>query len=162
VNTRSILYFLAIGVLSSTPALGDKLSSQSMEQGENSVSVHELSKGNAGNNAILGHSMGPSASNESTFTSQLKDFDEGGRVSILQGLISSKPDSDGKSWKFPEIGSTHGEEFGKIDHKDFGKHHKVLVGDGPPPASVPEPRSLTLLLLGMGALGALLYRRNLL
>jgi hypothetical protein len=164
VKNRFILYFLAVGILSAAPALADRISASSMEQNGKPLSVRELPNEGVFQGVSFGRNFGSSQFDEAISGFQGKDLDEGGKVSFLKGLLNSDSIEDGTTWSFFELGQKNGVHFVKSHRKDAEKHHPIKVGhDEPAPTTtaIPEPNTFTLLLLGMGVLGMILYRRSL-
>jgi PEP-CTERM motif len=164
-KSRNVLYFLAVSVLSAAPALADKIPPPyiAMEQGGNSISVHELQDGNFLQRARSDRTVGIDASNEATFVSRLNNFDGDDKVSIMDELSSSKLGKTNGKGRSLVLGSRLGHPLGGGGDLDRGKGKSIkLEGSGSPltVVAVPEPDSFTFVLLGLGALGMLLYRRN--
>jgi hypothetical protein len=130
-----------------------------MEHEGKSVSMRGLPNGYWFRNAATGHKIGLSAL-RSNFTSHLRDFDEDGRLAIMNDRSSVGVDEV----SFLPLESTGSELFEKPDAKGNGRHHPVDVdnqGSSLPPVVVAEPEAFALVLVGVGVLGLLLYRRNL-
>jgi hypothetical protein len=166
-KNRNVLYFLAVSVLSAAPALADKIPPPyytAMEQGRNSISVHELQYGNFLQRARSDRTLGIDASNEATFVSRLNNFDGDDKVSIMDELSSSKLGKTNGKGRSLVLDSGLGHPLGGGGDRDRGKRKPIKLEVGGPPltvVAVPEPDSFTFVLLGLGALGMLLYRRNL-
>jgi hypothetical protein len=164
VKNRSILYFLAVGVLSAAPAFADRIPDTAMEQGRNSVSIYQLLYGNSLQHADSNWSLrigDVGASNEVTFVSRLNNFDD--KVSIMNELSSSKSGKTDNERRFIELGLKLGDSLGNGGDRDRGKYKLVKLEGGRPSltvTAVPEPDSFTLVLFGLGVLAMLLYRRN--
>lgn len=166
VKNRSILYFLAVGVLSAAPAFADRIPDTAMEQGRNSVSIYQLPYGNSLQHADSNWNLrigDVGASNKVTFVSRLSNFDDDDKVSIMNELSSSKSGKTDNERRFIELGLKLGDSLGNGSDRDRGKYKLVKLEGGGPSltvTAVPEPDSFTLVLFGLGVLAMLLYRRN--
>ena len=161
-KNKSILLFLAVGVLSAAPAFADKLPHAAIEQSTNSFSFHQHPNGNSLQNAVNIQNFGRSTFNDAMAGSPLIIFDEDGKALTAKDLLSFKPGKNYNEGHFIDLDLKHSGAFGG-SAKDPGKHNPKGVGvDGPsaPEVAVPEPGSFTLVLFGLGMLGALRYRRS--
>jgi hypothetical protein len=161
-KNRNVLYFLAVGVLSAAPAIADKIPPPyiAMEQDGNSISVHELQYGNFLQRARSDRTLGI---DEATFVSRLNNFDGDDKVSIMDESSSSKLGKTNGPGRSLVLDSRLGHPLGGGGDRDRGERKPIKLEVGGPPltvVAVPEPDSFTFVLLGLGALGMLLCRRN--
>ena len=162
-NNRSLLYFLAVGVLSAAPALADRVPEGFMEHEGKSVSMHGLPSGYWFRDAGTAHKseLGGFKFNAA---SHLRDFDEDGKLAIMNGQLNAGSSERLDELNFLPRASVRNEPLGKAGKKDLGRPHPVDVddeGSSLPPVVVAEPEAFTLVLVGVSVLGLLLYRRNL-
>jgi len=163
VNNKSLLYFLAVGVLSAAPALADRVPEGFMEHEGKSVSMRGLPSGYWFRAAATGHKseLGGFKFNAA---SHLRDFDEDGRLAIMNGQLNAGSSERLDELNFLPVAPVRTERFGKGGLKDIRRPHPIDVddeGSSLPPVVAPEPEAFTLLLVGVSVLGLLLYRRNL-
>jgi hypothetical protein len=163
VKNRSILNFLAIGALSATPAFADKIPDASMKHESNSVSMGSLPAGFSSRDAAIGQSVGMGAFREPNAISHIQNFNQDGKLAIASDHSNAGSSGGIGEVNFLPVGTKHSGGAEKPDTKDNGKHNPVDVVHevaSLPPVTVPEPEAFTLVLVGVGVLGMLLYRRN--
>jgi hypothetical protein len=163
VKNRSVLYVLAIGALTAAPVFADKIPEAAIKHEGNSVSVGALPAGFSLRDAAIGQSIGLGAFKDSNAASHIRTFDQDGKLAIMNDRSNTGSSGGIGEVNFLPMGSTHSAGSEKPDTKGVVKHTPVDVGhEGPslPPVAVPEPEAFTLVLVGVGVLGMLLYRRN--
>ncbi len=150
---RSILYFLAVGVFCAAPALADRIPEASSEREGKSVSIAGPLTDHSFQLEAKGHKLDPDVLKQTGPFSHMREFDEDGMRSVMNGQSSA--DSNRGDVDFLPLGHTDGKDFGKQHPEDVdqdGSSLSVVVAT--------EPESFTLVLLGVGVLGMLFYRRS--
>ena len=163
-KNRSILYLLAIGALTAAPVLADRIPDASEERESKSVSMESRLNEHLLRDTANGHNPGLGGFRESNPASHMRDFDEGGRLTIMNGQPNAASGERLDELNFLPRVPVRNERLGKAGKKDLGRPHPVDVddeGSSLPPVVVTEPEAFTLVLVGVSLLGLLLYRRNL-
>jgi len=164
VKNRSILYLLAIGALTAAPVLADRIPDASRERESKSAPMESGLNEHLLRGAANGHNPGRGGFLESNPASHMRDFDEGGRLAIMNGQPNAASGERLDELNFLPRVPVRNERLGKAGKKDLGRPHPADVddeGSSLPPVVVTEPEAFTLVLVGVGLLGLLLYRRNL-
>ena len=151
---RSILYFLAVGVFCAAPVLADRIPEASSEREGKSVSIAGPLTDHSFQLGAKGHKFDPDALKQTEPFSHMREFDEDGMRSVMNGQSSAE--SNRGDVDFLPLGHIDGKDLGKQQHPEDvdqdGSSLSVVVAT--------EPESFTLVLLGVGVLGMLFYRRS--
>jgi len=127
VNNKSLLYFLAVGVLSAAPALADRVPEGFMEHEGKSVSMHGLPSGYWFRDAGTAHKseLGGFKFNAA---SHLRDFDEDGKLAIMNGESSGHGFRDADTGHKIGLGAF---KFKAASHvRDFDEDGKLAIMNG--------------------------------
>jgi len=164
VKNRSILYFLAIGALTAAPAFADRIPDASKERESKSVSMESRLNEHLLRGAANGHNPGLGGFRDSNPASHMRDFDEDGKLAIMNGQLNAGSSDRLDELNFlPRMPARKG-PLGKPDTRDTRRPHPIDVddeGSSLSPVVVAEPEAFMLVLVGFSVLGLLLYRRNL-
>ena len=158
-KNRSLLYLLLVGSISAAPAFADRTSDASMEQRDNSITMRDLSVRDGGS----GRDFGRGRFDEAGFMARWKGFSRHSKFSVESEALKPNRDEEIDDGNDLELGPIRGEQFERFDDENIGERDRPDAKRQDLSFSAivaPEPETVTLLLLGVGVMGMLLYRRN--
>jgi len=164
VKNKSILYFLAIGAFIAAPAFADRIPDTTREGEGKSVEMDRRLNEHLLRGGANGHNPGPGGFRDSNPASHMRDFDEDGRLAIMNGQPNAGSSERLEELNFLPRVSVQKGPLGKRNTKDTRRPQPIDADDEAaslPPVVVAEPETFALVLVGVSVLGLLLYRRNL-
>lgn len=164
-------FLLAVVLSTAAPAFADRIPADFRDGDRGSVSMQGFPHKRALQDASVARNFGLSTFKEDEFRIEfspavrMSDFRKDGKISDVGALLNSGPGSDNRQMSLFDLGSKHGDSFGRDNEQGRWKHNENERdwddGDGPRcVVATPEPGSQTLLLFGLAGLGMIMFRRN--
>lgn len=159
-KNRRVLHFLAVTVLGAAPAFADKIPEAPLEQRDNAMDMRGLSM----HDGTGVREFGRGRFEDVGFMARGHGFGRNSKFSIEGQAVKGNRDAEIDVDDSFDLGQVRGERsFERSANENFDKRDPLDVkhhASSFPSIVAPEPEAFTLVLLGVGVLGMLIYRRN--